>query len=395
MTVPQLSIELLEMVIDQVVDDQQWNWQGVARAESFDVLRSCALTCSALRPRAHHHLYALITIAEPTHAANIAGALRKRPDLVQNIKTLVVHTSGTELSWMCNPNESWLLRTLPLFTHTTSLVFISMNFTESYPQSVPLSNLLRSIPASVRQVTLTSCRFQDDSALVDIIRSITHLRSFELNSCRSMETSTLALPSLPPISPESLTVISYQNDIVISQPWIQALSFSSLTALTFNMWGKGEVAPWQAVLASAPLIRDMTIRHLGDGLISLDLGHQRALHTLRVPALWWRYDRSTDPMGPFCVLLSTTRSRALSHSEVTFYDYARREHLDLIDWANLKHAVVDSNVTWVDVPKLVITFDGGIHTKSQVEEPASYMADKKREMEASWLQIKTQNIGYY
>jgi hypothetical protein len=382
---PELSVDVLEMIIDQVALDLRWGRQTAQNKSIAYTLQSCSLTCSALRPRAHYHLYALVKIADTQPATNMICVLRKRPELVQYVKTLVVHLSESDTPWMFIPGAISLVSLLHSFTHVTVLVFSGITFTEFHPQRIAPGDIIRAIPSSVRQLAFQRCEFPDDSVLVDIVRSVTDLHTLRVLVCTSTSISA-SVTSLPLIPLESLTLDAPEGGLGISRTWTNILSFSSLTDLEFVVRMTEDLALWQALLASAPLIRIMAIRIVTSKPPCLDLSTQRALQTLRV----YPSKIHVDPTEPTCVLLSTTRSTSLSFVEVIFCFSARREQLDLIDWANVKRIVVDSNVTWSDIPKLTITFEVLEVTPDSeriMEENTAYLAHKQRQMQATWLHV--------
>jgi hypothetical protein len=91
--VPQLSVEILELIIDHTaayVHSEWYNFLYLDEEDSTIALRACALTCSALRPRAHHHLYSSARITKDKHAGDLLDVVNRRQTLAGCVQTLEI-----------------------------------------------------------------------------------------------------------------------------------------------------------------------------------------------------------------------------------------------------------------------------------------------------------------
>jgi hypothetical protein len=392
----ELGVDILELIIDQVAAHEQQDWETRTKPDVRDTLRSCALTCSAMRARAHHHLFAFVRITDCKEAESILQAIQGRPELAWCVKTLVVNPGPPRpgMAWMFSPSPVSLVSLLPLFTGLSKLAFNTISFADFPTNGTPLQDLTRSIPPSVRQVIFSTCTFWDDSVLLDIVRSITDLHNLGVKYCDWINGSS-PVPQSPLISPTILTINALFGSSSMSRSWIDALSYCSLTQVEFNMPTHDDIAAWQAVLSEAPLLRSVTILDLEAQSTSLDFSNQRQLETIRVAAgQMWDYvnpANSKDPIAPVCALLSTIRSSHLSLVEITL-DSTMDRQLDLIDWPNVKHVV--EGTTWATAPKMVIALTNNRKYEATMQEQARAISNKCIDIEVNWLHVDIRVVGF-
>jgi hypothetical protein len=219
---------------------------------------------------------------------------------------------------------------------------------------------------------------------------MTNLRSLAVENCTSIETSAPAAP-LPLIALEGLTVDAFQVCIEISRPWTTILSFLSLVDLEFSMQVDEEVALWQDLLKSAPLLATISIRKLQSHPTSLDLRNQRVLETLHIRAPLFTHDMIDERPGPTIPTrnpLASTRSTKLSVVEIRFEHPGQMRMSSDIHWANLKRVVESPAVTWATLPKFVVTIQMIANWRNDIQERI-VVGFKRRgdEVGADWLHV--------
>jgi hypothetical protein len=399
-----LSFEILDMIIDEVAVDLLHErdmfpakYPTDSSREIINTLRACALTSCAMRPRAHHHLYALVKIPNYPRASDISEAFQGRPTLAACVKMLIINTYESERDkvgglWMYKPSFSAVsfAGLLPLLAHLTWLSFDNVDFSEFAVRSRRkcLDQVVKAIPPSVRKLEFSECIFQDDTMLVKIIAGAANLNSLSLSvkDCAWIDTSK-PHSFQPTLSPQTLITI---DSTLILRPWTDALSFQSLTNIEFIVLINSDVALWQGVLNSSPLLAKISIRRLKRHRKSLDLCHQRVLETLHVEApLHSRNVYSYEQPNlaePSCILLSSARSTKLSSVEIIFDLSIHSEMLHHVRWANVKRVLDDPNITWATVPKLVITLSAG--SISLLDNPGAYLKEQWEKVGgAEWIHL--------
>jgi hypothetical protein len=408
-----LSVEISEMIIDQVAvyvrQDSHSPWR-LERENSLPALRACALTCSAWRPRAHYHLYTLISIRNHKRARRLLKILETHPDLAACVRTLAVHLTRP---WSIRPDGGWeyhsslapmLVSLLSLFTNIDWIVFCGVEFTKLPIFEAQIDRAIECLVPSVRNLSFLICTFQDDSAFIEIIRRFTtvDVNILHIQCCMWDNESIPAIhvSPAPHIVPRALINELYS----LSRPWSKVLSLSSLTALEVVVLTDEEVQSWQSVLTSTPLLHTLTISihreeyersYLGPGL---DLRHLRQLETLHVLCYSWDYMLhmhigDSDPLTRFLVLLSSTCSTKLSLAQITLDCQSDpRQHFDLTKWTNMTGVV--TGINWAGFPKVVIELSTDVFTgltlTPSVEELAVELSGKlRRDMRADWLHVET------
>jgi hypothetical protein len=394
--VPELSVEILDEIIDHVAVDLNQAWDTCANKETLDTLRACALTCSSTRPRAHKHIFAIIKIRRRAHANSMLRVLQRRPELAGCVQTLVVHPGPPlpDETWMYDPSPFSLVKLLPLFTNLIWLVFHCVEFNRFISPGHSLNHVIQAIPRTVHKLAFQRCLFDDDTVLIDIIRSVTSLHTLCVTYCPSMQTSPLgALAAF--ISPESLTIraLAGYGHCSISQSWKTILSFSALTELEFIISVVAETPLWQSVLDSAPLLRVVTILRLEHQSALLNLRNQHQLQALRIGAPMWDHGSSADnadPVAPLCNLLSSTRSPKLSYAELILEYPSSISLLELVDWENVKQVMEGLGAIWANTPKLVLTLNGHISCKYGMDRHSAEIIDMRDRMGTAWLHVNVE-----
>jgi hypothetical protein len=394
--VVKLNTDIIELIIDQF---EAATYHLSARNVIIDevgtsALQSCALTCSALRPRAQYRLFAVIVVKMYMNASALVDVLLKRPDLARSTRVLLVDSGyvssqqpNTSLWIFYNPSPISLESLLALFTNVSTLILQNAVFADPSAQGIQVELLARAMPSSVRELSFKGCSFSEHSALVGIIRSVTELFALAVEHSswpgRSPPSSLFGTS----IAPKTLIVIPNHGNTEAARPWMQILSFSSLTELETTMWANNprDFSRWQTIFASAPLLRKLSLPNFRIQAACLDLSCLRHLEILRVGAdHLWNYNddgvMTDDLMVPFLTLLSSTRSVKLHLAEIVF-DSDLYYRFDMVNWINFGH--VFASVTWANGPNLVITI-----SLEAYEGPLRWHAG---EMGADWMHINIES----
>jgi hypothetical protein len=161
--IPSLSVEILELIISHVAEELNINEYNADKETLYilDALRACALTCSALRPRAHYHLFATVKIQQRPQARKIMRIHRQRLELTKCTKILLVRSLVSETR-MDDPCSTLLVRFLSLFTNITTLAFHGINFNQpiSSASRYTLDNVTQAISSTVYKLTCDACTFR-------------------------------------------------------------------------------------------------------------------------------------------------------------------------------------------------------------------------------------------
>jgi hypothetical protein len=141
-----LSVELLDMIIDELALGLRHERASrvigsYSKARDLvNTLCACALTSSAMRIRAQHHLYSRVKIRNHERAGDLLDMFSACPTLAACMRTLVLDPSIAQRDtvsglWIYRPSSSLvslagLLRVPSLSAHVTALVFENVDFSE-------------------------------------------------------------------------------------------------------------------------------------------------------------------------------------------------------------------------------------------------------------------------
>jgi hypothetical protein len=387
--VPQLSVEILELIIDHTaayVRSEWYNFLYLDEEDSTLALRACALTCSALRPRAHHHLYTSARITKDKHAGDLLDIVNRRPTLAGCVQTLeIMPEPGVPKDY-----RQSLVGPLPLFTNLTHLIFSGVHFADLRDHEASIDDVTKHMPSSVRKLSFFGCEFQDDTTIANIIWSVADLHTLSVEQCiwRAWKSVFSPVSQASLVSPQVYTIHATWDSSSISRPWMTVLSLSSLTEVQFNMPNYEDVAGWQAVLFSAPHIIKVTILQIETDQFEpvLDFHNQRQLESLRIELDFKTPADFPDPDTAFLAFLTSTRSESLSLLHITL-DCIAKPQLEQIDWENVKTVVEEAH--WKSAPKLVIQFVGESELEPVTKEIKGALLEKWRCMGVDWLHMVT------
>jgi hypothetical protein len=170
----QLSIELLEHIVDELAKDSD-----------KPSLRACARASSILHSRARHYLFSTIRLESfpPARASALVELLDADMALGTCVTSLIVSAIRTDWStrlqpWLYGCGPIGLRMLLPRFTHLTTAEFISLDF-----RQMPTAALAAALPISLERLAFSNIEFAVDEDVVALLTAVPHLRSVAFYHC--------------------------------------------------------------------------------------------------------------------------------------------------------------------------------------------------------------------